>query len=181
MKGQAMLKEQKLYSGDATGKYDDATRAAIKSFQKANSLEENGKFDRATLAKMNIALTAKQSGGSGKSGPATKARTLKSGSTEMAKSTDGPKRPAPFRASDDQITMAQKMLRDGKMLTGGEDGKLDDATRDALGKYQEANSLKMTKTLNSMTLEKMGIALTEKQKQQVAAQSAYDAAKAPKN
>jgi hypothetical protein len=32
-----------------------------------------------------------------------------------------------------------------------------------------------------MTLEKMGIALTEKQKQQVAAQAAYDAAKAPKN
>ncbi|MBA3769948.1 MAG: peptidoglycan-binding protein, partial [Blastocatellia bacterium] len=80
MKGQAMLKEQKLYAGDATGKYDAATRAAIRSFQKANNLEENGKFDRATLAKMNIALTEKQSGGSGKSGPATKARTLKSGS-----------------------------------------------------------------------------------------------------
>ncbi len=63
------------------------------------------------------------------------------------------------------------------MLTGGEDGKLDDTTRDGLGKYQEANGLKVTKTLNAATLEKMGIALTDKQKEQVAAQAAYDAAR----
>ena len=69
------------------------------------------------------------------------------------------------------------MLRDGKMLTGGEEGKLDDGTRDALGKYQEANGLKVTKTLNAATLQKMNITLTDKQKEQVAAQAAYDAAK----
>jgi peptidoglycan hydrolase-like protein with peptidoglycan-binding domain len=67
--------------------------------------------------------------------------------------------------------------RECKMLTGGEDGKLDDATRDGLRKYQEANGLKVTGTLNAATLEKMGIALTDKQKEQVAAQAAYDAAK----
>jgi len=72
-------------------------------------------------------------------------------------------------------------LRDGKMLTGGEDGKLDDITREGLGKYQDANGLKVTKTLNAATLEKMNITLTDKQKAQVAAQAAYDAAKAPKN
>lgn len=76
---------------------------------------------------------------------------------------------------------AQKILRDGNMLAGGEDGKLDDATRDGLGRYQEANGLKVTKTLNAATLEKMGIALTDGQKSQVAAQASYDAAKATKN
>ena len=71
---------------------------------------------------------------------------------------------------------AQNILRGGKMLTGGEDGKLDD-TSEGLKKYQQANSLSVTGTLNAATLNKMGIALTEKQKEQVAAQAAYDAAK----
>ena len=63
------------------------------------------------------------------------------------------------------------------MLTGGEDGKLDDLTREGLKKYQGANSLTVTGTLNAVTLQKMGIALTDAQKANVAAQAAYDAAK----
>lgn len=172
--GQKMLKEAKLYNGEATGVYNDDTRTAIKAYQKANSLTENGKFDKATLEKMGIALTDKQKGIATTTTSSTKANTA----STTASTTDGPKRPAPFRASKDQISAAQKMLRDGKMLTGGEDGKLDDTTREGLGKYQEANGLKVTKTLNASTLEKMGIALTDKQKEQVAAQAAYDAAKA---
>lgn len=173
--GQKMLKEAKLYNGDATGIYNDDTRAAVKAYQKANSLDENGKFDRATLEKMGIALTDKQKGiATTATSSTTKTQTIAS----TTATTDGPKRPAPFRASKDQISAAQKMLRDGKMLTGGDEGKLDDATRDSLGKYQEANGLKVTKTLNAATLEKMGIALTDKQKEQVAAQAAYDAGKA---
>ena len=43
-------------------------------------------------------------------------------------------------------------------------GKLDDATRAGLKKYQEAEGLKITGTLNKVTLEKMNIALTDKQK-----------------
>ena len=35
---------------------------------------------------------------------------------------------------------------------------------DGLKKYQDANGLKVTGTLNQATLEKMGIALTDKQK-----------------
>lgn len=166
--GQQILKDQKLYSGEATGVYGES-RAAIKAYQKANGLEENGKFDRATLEKMGVALTDKQKG---------IAVATTSGSKQQESSTGkSPKRPAPFRAGTDQISAAQKILRDGKMLAGGAEGKLDDATRESLGKYQEANSLKITKTLNAATLEKMGIALTEKQKEQVAAQAAYDAAK----
>jgi murein L,D-transpeptidase YcbB/YkuD len=43
-------------------------------------------------------------------------------------------------------------------------GKLDDATREGLRKYQQAEGLKVTGTLNKITLEKMNITLTEKQK-----------------
>jgi hypothetical protein len=43
-------------------------------------------------------------------------------------------------------------------------GKLDDATREGLRKYQQAEGLKVTGTLNKVTLEKMNIALTDKQR-----------------
>ena len=181
---QTKLKSANLYSGESTGKLDKASRDAIKNWQGSNGLKKTGTLNRATLEKMGIELTETQkaipvdpnsfaTAEEKKPEKAAAASTMKS----TAKSTDGPKRPAPFRASSDQIKAAQKVLRDGKMLTGGEDGKLDDPTRDGLGKYQEANSLKVTKTLNAATLEKMGISLTDKQKEQVAAQAAYDSAR----
>ncbi len=174
--GQTKLKDAKLYNGAADGKYNDDTRAAIRTYQKDNGLEVTGNFNRATVEKMGIALTDSQKG------IAPTASTKPAATTKpTTTSSDGPKRPAPFRADVDQIKAAQKILRDGKLLTGGEDGKLDDATREGLGKYQEANTLKVTKTLNAATLEKMGVALTDKQKEQVKAQVAYDAAKAKTN
>ena len=173
--GQAFLKDKKLYVGEATGKYNDETRAAIKNFQKANSLEENGKFDKATLQKMNIALTEGQGGPAAvKAASTAGSSSASTASTSAAKS--GPKKPAPFRANEDQIKAAQKILIDGKMLTGDQTGKLDDPTREGLKKYQEANKLKVTGTLNSATLEKMGVSLTDGQKANVAAQAAYDEA-----
>lgn len=186
---QTMLKDKKLYAGEAVGTYNDETRAGIKSFQKDNGLTQTGTLNRATLEKFGVELTESQ-----KASPVLESSFAKAGSetskpvkTEKspAKTTSsGPsaapsegKKPAPFRANVDQIKAAQKMLKDGKMYAGDETGKLDDATRDGLGKYQDANGLKVTKTLNAATLEKMGIALTDKQKEQVAAQAAYDAAK----
>lgn len=173
---QQMLKDKKLYNGTPSGKYDDDTRTGIKSFQKDNGLKQTGTLNRATLEKFGVTLTDSQkaipvdpnSFASADSGKTTTSKTA---------SSPGPKRPAPFRASKDQISAAQKILRDGKMLTGGEDGKLDDATRDGLKKYQEANKLSVTGTLNAATLDKMGIALSDAQKANVAAQAAYDAAK----
>jgi len=170
--GQTTLKEKKLYDGEATGVYNDATRTAIKSFQKTNGLEQNGRFDKATLEKLNIPLTESQGGAATES----KASTATS-STAKTTSSTGAKRPAPFRANDDQIKAAQKILIDGKLYSGTQSGDLDAATRDGLKKYQEANKLKVTGTLNAATLEKMGIALTDAQKANVAAQAAYDAAK----
>src|SRR5690606_21747906 len=176
---QTKLKSENLYSGEATGKLDKASRASIKKWQGSNGLKKTGTLNRATLEKMGIELTETQKAIPVDPGSfASAEEEKKPAKTSAAKSgSTGPKRPAPFRANKDQIMAAQKLLRDGNMLTGGEDGKLDDTTRDGLGKYQEANGLRITKTLNAATLEKMGIALTDKQKEQVAAQAAYDAAR----
>jgi peptidoglycan hydrolase-like protein with peptidoglycan-binding domain len=167
---QAMLKEKSLYKGEATGTYNDETRDAIKSFQKGNGLKETGTLNRATLEKMNIALTDSQKAiPVSESSYATAEPEKKPAKAEAASGPSDsaepkPKKAAVFRATKDQIMEAQKMLKAGSMYAGDQSGKLDDATREGLKKYQEANGLKVTGTLNRVTLEKMGIALTESQK-----------------
>ncbi len=74
------------------------------------------------------------------------------------------KRGPVFRATKDQINQAQSILKSRGFYSGGQTGKLDDDTRSGLRKYQEAEGLKVTGTLNKSTLEKMSIELTEKQK-----------------
>lgn len=163
---QAMLKEKSLYKGEATGSYNDETRAAIRSFQKENGLKETGTLNRATLEKMNIELTESQKAIPVSESSYADAEDDKKPAKEdkTASAEAKPKKPAVFRATGDQIKQAQKMLKDGSMYSGEQTGKLDDATRAGLKKYQEANGVKVTGTLNAVTLEKMGIALTDKQK-----------------
>lgn len=74
------------------------------------------------------------------------------------------KRGPVFRATKEQINQAQAILKTRGFYSGEQIGKLDDATREGLRKYQQAEGLKVTGTLNKITLEKMNIALTEKQK-----------------
>jgi peptidoglycan hydrolase-like protein with peptidoglycan-binding domain len=69
-----------------------------------------------------------------------------------------------FRATREQINQAQAILKDRGFYAGEQLGKLDDATREGLRKYQQAEGLKVTGTLNKVTLEKMNITLTDKQK-----------------
>ena len=76
----------------------------------------------------------------------------------------GAKRGPVFRATKEQINQAQAILKDRGFYSGERIGKLDDATREGLRKYQQAEGLKVTGTLNKATLEKMNITLTEKQK-----------------
>ena len=76
----------------------------------------------------------------------------------------GTKRGPVFRATREQINQAQGILKERGFYAGEQVGKLDDATRDGLRKYQQAEGLKVTGTLNKITLEKMNIPLTEKQK-----------------
>ena len=76
----------------------------------------------------------------------------------------GAKRGPVFRANKEQINQAQAILKSRGFYSGEQIGKLDDATREGLRQYQKAEGLKVTGTLNKVTLEKMNIALTEKQK-----------------
>ena len=90
--------------------------------------------------------------------------TSSSTSTTKTAAKQGTKRGPIFRANKEQINQAQALLKDRGLYAGEQLGKLDDATRDGLRKYQQAEGLKVTGTLNKITLEKMNIALTEKQK-----------------
>ncbi len=148
---------QKMLKVEETGKLDNTTRAAVKKYQPENGLKATGTLNRATLEKMGIELTDKQKEIPVSPKSYATAETKKSDSTRPKKVI--------FRASKAQITEAQKMLKTNNFYTGEPTGKLDDATRDGLKKYQTANGLPSTGTLNQATLEKMGIALTDKQKE----------------
>jgi peptidoglycan hydrolase-like protein with peptidoglycan-binding domain len=85
-------------------------------------------------------------------------------STTNSGTKQGTKRGPVFRATKEQINQAQAILKERGFYSGERIGKLDDATREGLRKYQQAEGLKVTGTLNRVTLEKMNITLTEKQK-----------------
>jgi peptidoglycan hydrolase-like protein with peptidoglycan-binding domain len=148
---------QKMLKVAETGKMDDAFREALKKYQSENGLKDTGTLNRATLEKMSIALTENQ-----KQIPVSESSYAATGEN---KSTETKKRGPVFRANKDQIMKAQKMLKEKGMYSGEETGKLDDATREGLKKFQAANGAKVTGTLNRETLEKMGIALTDRQKE----------------
>jgi peptidoglycan hydrolase-like protein with peptidoglycan-binding domain len=82
-----------------------------------------------------------------------------------AKAKPAVKRGPVFRSTKEQIKQAQVLLRTRGFYTGQDDGKLSGDTRAALRKYQEAEGLKVTGTLNRATLERMGVMLTDRQKE----------------
>lgn len=84
-------------------------------------------------------------------------------STTSASKPKLPRKPI-FRATKDQIKQTQKVLKERGFYAGEETGKLDADTRAGLKKYQAAEGLKVTGTLNKVTLEKIGVVLTDKQR-----------------
>ena len=86
-----------------------------------------------------------------------------SNSSSKNSNASKPRKPI-FRASKDQIKQTQAILKERGFYAGEQTGKLDADTRAGLRKYQQAEGLKATGTLNKVTLEKMNIALNEKQK-----------------
>jgi peptidoglycan hydrolase-like protein with peptidoglycan-binding domain len=81
------------------------------------------------------------------------------------------KRGPVFRATKEQVKQAQDILRQRGFYAGESTGKLDPTTREGLRKYQGAEGLKVTGTLNAATLQKMDVTLSDKQKAWVAAHS----------
>ncbi len=92
-------------------------------------------------------------------------------STTTANTNTTKKRGPVFRATKEQIKQAQGLLKQRGLYAGDATGKLDTPTRDGLKKYQEAEGLKATGTLNAATLQRMNVTLTDKQKEWVAAQA----------
>ncbi|MGB8508960.1 MAG: peptidoglycan-binding domain-containing protein [Pyrinomonadaceae bacterium] len=89
--------------------------------------------------------------------------TNSSTNNKNANASTARKRGPIFRANKDQIKGAQTILKGRGFYSGEATGKLDAETRAGLKKYQGAEGLKVTGTLNRATLEKMGIVLTDKQ------------------
>jgi peptidoglycan hydrolase-like protein with peptidoglycan-binding domain len=92
-------------------------------------------------------------------------------STAASNANTTKKRGPVFRATKEQIKQAQAILKQRAFYAGEPTGKLDTPTRDGLKKYQEAEGLKVTGTLNAATLRKMNVALNDKQKEWVSAHS----------
>ena len=92
-------------------------------------------------------------------------------STGSPNVTVSKKRGPVFRATKEQVKQAQEILKQRGFYAGETTGKLDAATRDGLRKYQEAEGLKVTGTLNAATLQKMNVTLTDRQKSWVATQA----------
>lgn len=94
----------------------------------------------------------------------TNANANNANSSSTGNTNANKKRGPVFRASKDQIKQAQAILKQRGFYAGEQTGKLDPETREGLKKYQAAESIKVTGTLNKVTLEKMNITLTDKQK-----------------
>ncbi len=149
-----IVQVQRMLKVTESGSMDDMFRIEIKKYQSANGLKATGTLNRATLEKMGIALTDGQ-----------KAIPVDPNSFASADSNKSTKRGPVFRATKEQVTAAQNLLKSRGLLSAEPTGKLDPETRTALKSYQESNGLKVTGTLNQVTLEKMGIALTDKQRE----------------
>jgi peptidoglycan hydrolase-like protein with peptidoglycan-binding domain len=165
---QTFLKTQNLYAGEPTGKYDPELRKAIREYQGANGLSKSGRLNRATLEKMGIELTEEQ---------AAVPAPPDSYAGEMNKANDTGKakqKRKVFRATKDQITAAQEKLKADGLYSGEATGKYNEDFRAAVKQYQEANGLRKTGGLTRETAEKLGIELTDKQKQNAAAEESAE-------
>jgi peptidoglycan hydrolase-like protein with peptidoglycan-binding domain len=90
--------------------------------------------------------------------------TTTSKSSSSTATNANKKRGPVFRATKEQINQAQAILKQRGFYGGEQTGKLDPDTRAGLKKFQEAEGVKVTGTLNKMTLEKMNITLTDRQR-----------------
>ena len=93
----------------------------------------------------------------------TNSSTTQNANANKSANANKPRKPI-FRANAGQIKQAQAILTERGFYSGEQTGKLDTDTRAGLKKYQGAEKIKVTGTLNKLTLEKMGVALTDRQK-----------------
>jgi hypothetical protein len=135
--------------------FDSTSHSINRALQRASQKENDMKKLLTLTLPLLIVLTT---------GAMAQTSTSSSSKGQTSSAKQAPKRGPVFRANKDQINQAQALLKERGFYGGDQIGKLDDATREGLRKYQQAEGIKITGTLNKLTLEKMNIALTDKQK-----------------
>ncbi len=97
--------------------------------------------------------------------PTSPAPPTRAAQAKTPRDPDAPRKPRGpiFRANKEQIAQALGILRARTYYAGADTTKLTPEFRAALKQYQTAEIIKPTGTLNRQTLERMSIALTEKQ------------------
>ena len=130
---QQQLKELGYYTANLTGRFDTATKLAVKTFQQANGLTANMKADAATRKLLN-------------SGTAVDAATYDS------------YRPLRMGESGSAVKSLQTRLNALGYFFGAMDGRYGTTTRDAVRVFQAANNLKVSGAADTDTRKAMNAA-----------------------
>jgi peptidoglycan hydrolase-like protein with peptidoglycan-binding domain len=125
---QKTLSDRGYRTGGADGRMGPQTQAALKKFQKAESLEPTGQLNRQTLVALGI------------------------------QKTDGSLAAEEERYDRAVVRKVQQTLNDRGFKAGGVDGILSDRTRVALKQFQRSENLEDTGRLNHRTLAALGLA-----------------------
>jgi peptidoglycan hydrolase-like protein with peptidoglycan-binding domain len=116
--------------GGVTGAYSDATRSALKSLQKVAGFKATGTLDEKTAKFLGLVDVV----------------ALSSSSL-----------PAVGATGDAVWSVQQALINNGFAVKGGADGKFGLATTIALGKFQSAKGLPLTKVLDEATAIALGM------------------------
>jgi len=116
--------------GGVTGSYSEATRSALKSLQKVAGFKASGTLDEKTAKFLGLVDVV----------------ALSSSSL-----------PAVGASGDAVWSVQQALINSGFTVKGGADGKFGLATTIALGKFQTAKGLKVTKVVDESTAIALGM------------------------
>jgi peptidoglycan hydrolase-like protein with peptidoglycan-binding domain len=122
--------------GGVTGAYSDATRSALKSLQKVAGFKATGTLDEKTAKFLGLVDVV----------------ALSSSSL-----------PAVGATGDAVWSVQQALINNGFAVKGGADGKFGLATTIALGKFQSAKGLPLTKVVDEATAIALGMLAAPKQ------------------
>ena len=152
---QAILARGFTIKGGVTGSYSEATRSALKSLQKVAGFKASGMLDEKTAKFLGLVDVV-----------ALSASSL----------------PVVGASGDAVWSVQQALINSGFAVKGGADGKFGLATTIALGKFQAAKGLTVTKVVDEATAVALGM-LSAPQSVVVAAVKAVDtpAAVVPSN
>jgi peptidoglycan hydrolase-like protein with peptidoglycan-binding domain len=127
---QAIMARGFSIKGGVTGAYSDATRSALKSLQKVAGFKATGSLDEKTAKFLGLVDV-------------------------VALSTSS--LPAVGATGDAVWSVQQALINSGFAVKGGADGKFGLATTIALGKFQSAKGLPLTKVVDEATAIALGM------------------------